>query len=144
MFPRRQHKTEFQLSISGCWCQFNANRISNLGWGEEGSFIQYKNSRWSMIQQHSCENSQAVEQLSCDTARQWKQQVLRQPWGHVALGPGPSTPFCAILLWPALVYSSSLQETIFHVLSLPGKHTPHLPLQRKSTLSRTEGAGLYR
>ena len=96
--------------------------IPNLGCGEEGNFIQ------------------------CKTAQLWYSMAVRQLWTQEGLGPDPSLneqlcyappwsflllhsivlcwsfPFCASLLWPALVCSTS-----------PARHLWYFSFARKTS-----------
>lgn len=111
MFPRKQQKTEFQLSINSCRCQFNATRNLKFGVRWRRKLYSVQNSH-STVTQHSCENSGVVQQLNCDTARQWKQQGSKATLGPRGLG---SRPLCSVLWhsasgphWSVSLYSKEI------------------------------------
>ena len=70
-----------------------------------------KETAFSAVIQHACENSTAVQHVSCDTTRLWKQQSC-----GTALGPGPSRARqpCSAPLWETpSVFQLSLGDTAF-------------------------------
>ena len=101
-------------SSDGLWHQFSAD----LGCGEEGNVIQYK--------QLSCDNkvvnSPVVLQLSYETAQLWNSVPVRKLWGKAPLArqlcPAPvwSAPLCSCKtpLVP-LYFSSSQGNTVFRL-----------------------------